>query len=106
MLRAAYDNSEKADALENVVRQEILSQTAKEFPQEPGEPLLTGRRVPTKTESVSESVDKIIGDCLRLQLFFVMPTKNRKPARKPRTDAAELPANYGPDEVSNLDHPF
>jgi hypothetical protein len=32
MLRAACDNSEKADALENEVRQEILSQTAKEFP--------------------------------------------------------------------------
>ena len=49
---------------------------------------MTGRRVPTKTESVSESVDKITGDCLRLQLFFRMPTKNRKTAtRKPRTDA-------------------
>jgi hypothetical protein len=32
MLRAAYDNSETADALENEVRQEILSQTAREFP--------------------------------------------------------------------------
>src|ERR1700739_1995032 len=51
------------------------------------EPLLTGRRVPTKTESASESLDKITGDCLRLQLFF-MPTKNQKIAsRKPRTDA-------------------
>ena len=48
---------------------------------------MTGRRVPTKTESVSESLDKITGDYLRLQLFF-MPTRNRKAApRKPRTDA-------------------
>jgi AcrR family transcriptional regulator len=40
----------------------------------------------TKTESVSESVDKIIGDCLRCN--FCMPTKNQKIApRKPRTDA-------------------
>src|ERR1700680_3337229 len=51
------------------------------------EPPLTGRRVPTKTESVSESIDKITGDYLRLQLFS-MPTKNQKIApRKPRTDA-------------------
>jgi hypothetical protein len=34
------------------------------------EPLLTGRRAPTKTEGVSESVDKITGDYLRLQLFY------------------------------------
>jgi len=30
MLRAAYDNSEKEGAFKNEVRQEILSQTAKE----------------------------------------------------------------------------
>ena len=48
---------------------------------------MTGRRVPAKTESVSESVDKITGDYLRLQLFF-MPAKNQNNApRKPRTDA-------------------
>jgi AcrR family transcriptional regulator len=48
---------------------------------------LTGHRDPTKTESVSESVDKITGDYLRVQLFF-MPTKTQKIApRKPRTDA-------------------
>ena len=48
---------------------------------------MTGPPVPTKTETVSESVDKITGDCLRLQLFYMTP-KNRKPAlRKPRTDA-------------------
>jgi AcrR family transcriptional regulator len=48
---------------------------------------LTGCRVPAKTESVSESVDRISGDGLRLQLFF-MPTKKRKIVpRKPRTDA-------------------
>jgi AcrR family transcriptional regulator len=42
---------------------------------------------PAKTESVSESVDKITGDYLRLQLFL-MPIKNQKTApRKPRTDA-------------------
>jgi AcrR family transcriptional regulator len=51
-----------------------------------GESLLTGRPVLTKTESVSESLDKITGDYLRLQFF--MPTKNQKIApRKPRTDA-------------------
>jgi len=49
---------------------------------------LTGRPVPTKTESVSESLDKITGDYLRLQLFLSMPTTNQKIApRKPRTDA-------------------
>jgi AcrR family transcriptional regulator len=49
---------------------------------------LTGRRVPTKTESVSESVHKITGDYLRLQVFFDMPSKSQKMAlRKPRTDA-------------------
>ena len=48
---------------------------------------MTGGGVPTKTESVSESIDKITGDCLRLQVFF-MPPKNQKIAtRKPRTDA-------------------
>ena len=48
---------------------------------------MTGRGVPTKTESVSESLDKITGDGLRLQLFY-MPPKNQKIAqRKPRTDA-------------------
>src|SRR6202047_5085768 len=52
------------------------------------EPLLTGRRVPAKTESISESIDKITGDYLRLQLFFDMPTKTQKIVlRKPRTDA-------------------
>jgi AcrR family transcriptional regulator len=52
------------------------------------EPLLTGRRAPTKTESVSESVDRITGDYLRLQKFFGMPTARSKPvSRKPRTDA-------------------
>jgi len=49
---------------------------------------LTGRRVPTKTEGVSESVDRITGDYLRLQKFFGMPTARSKPvSRKPRTDA-------------------
>jgi AcrR family transcriptional regulator len=49
---------------------------------------LTGRRVPTKTEGVSESVDRITGDYLRLQKFFRMPTARSKPvSRKPRTDA-------------------
>src|ERR1700685_2902967 len=41
--------------------------------------LLTGRRVPTKTESVSESVDRITGDCLRLQLFLCRPKIKRLP---------------------------
>src|SRR5580692_7886972 len=55
---------------------------------EPTEPLLTGCRVLTKTESVSESVDKITGECLRLQLFFLCPPRidkllfaNRAPMR-------------------------
>jgi AcrR family transcriptional regulator len=48
---------------------------------------LTGCRVPAKTERVSESVDKITGDYLRLQLSC-MPTKNQRILpRKPRTDA-------------------
>jgi len=50
---------------------------------------LTGCRVPVKTESVSESVDKITGDYLRLQLFFYMPAKNQKALRKPRADAQQ-----------------
>src|SRR6202140_4718323 len=54
---------------------------------ENSEPLLTAGKVPIKTESVSESVDKITGGSLRLQLFF-MPTKDQKIVpRKPRTDA-------------------
>ena len=40
------------------------------------EPLLTGCRVPAKTESVSESVDKITGDYLRLQLFLYADEKS------------------------------
>src|SRR5271155_5363151 len=51
-------------------------------------PLLTGRLVPIKTESVSESVDKITGDFLRLQTFFIcrpklrrLPHENRAPTR-------------------------
>jgi AcrR family transcriptional regulator len=48
---------------------------------------LTARLIPAKTESVSELLDKITGECLRLQLFY-MPTKSLKIApRKPRTDA-------------------
>jgi AcrR family transcriptional regulator len=48
---------------------------------------LTGRPIPIKTESVSVSVDRITGDVLRLQNFF-MPGNNQKIAlRKPRTDA-------------------
>src|SRR5579863_1627616 len=34
------------------------------------QPLLTARRFPAKTESVSESLHKITGDSLRLQLFL------------------------------------
>src|SRR6202044_557230 len=50
------------------------------------EPLLTGRQVPAKTESVSESLDKITGECLRLQLFLCRPRRkfsreNRAPTR-------------------------
>jgi hypothetical protein len=40
------------------------------LPFEAGKPtVLTGRAVPTKTESISVFVDKITGDDLRLQLF-------------------------------------
>ena len=53
------------------------------------EPLLTVRRVPAKTESVSESLDKITGGSLRLQLFY-MPSRTQKIApRKPRADAQQ-----------------
>ena len=48
---------------------------------------MTGRPIPTKTESVSESVDKISGDYLRLQLFFMPPRHQKIAPRKPRTDA-------------------
>ncbi len=49
---------------------------------------MTGIRSPVKTESVSESLDKISGDYLRLQDFFDMNAKHSKPPlRKPRTDA-------------------
>ena len=49
---------------------------------------MTGRWAPTKTESVSESIHKITGDYLRLQLYFCMPLKKQTIApRKPRTDA-------------------
>jgi hypothetical protein len=47
-------------------------------PQNP-ELLLTGRRVPTKTESVSESILKITGECLRLQLFICQPELRKLP---------------------------
>jgi AcrR family transcriptional regulator len=48
---------------------------------------LTSRRGSNKTESVSVT-HKISGDCLRLQVFFVMPQKHPKPVpRKPRADA-------------------
>jgi AcrR family transcriptional regulator len=49
---------------------------------------LTGCRVPAKTESVSESIDQITGDYLRLQLFY-MPAKNQKARRRPRADAQQ-----------------
>jgi AcrR family transcriptional regulator len=51
------------------------------------EPPLTGRLIPTKTESVSVSVDKITGDYLRLQLFCMPSKKQTIAPRKPRTDA-------------------
>lgn len=41
-----------------------------------------------KTETVSETIDRIIGDCLRLQRFLLMATKKSQPLRRrPRTDA-------------------
>ncbi len=48
---------------------------------------MTERRVPAKTESVSVSVDKITGESLRLQLFFMAPKKQKIAPRKPRLDA-------------------
>ena len=43
--------------------------------------------VPVKTESVSVSVDKITGECLRLQHFCMRATNQKIAPRKPRTDA-------------------
>jgi AcrR family transcriptional regulator len=54
---------------------------------ETSEALLTGCRVPAKTETASESTDKITGDSLRLQLFFMPPQDQAIAPRKPRTDA-------------------
>ena len=49
---------------------------------------MTCCRVPDKTESVSELIDKITGEYLRLQVFLAMATKPLQSAgRKPRTDA-------------------
>jgi AcrR family transcriptional regulator len=48
---------------------------------------LTIRRLSIKTESASESIDKIIGDYLRLQIFFMAPKGSQSTQRKPRTDA-------------------
>jgi AcrR family transcriptional regulator len=48
---------------------------------------LTARPVPIKTESVSESLDKITGGSLRLQLFLMPPKRLKITPRKPRTDA-------------------
>src|SRR5271156_4478555 len=58
--------------------------------------LLTGRRVPTKTESVSESVDRITGDCLRLQLFLYADDKSENcPTKAAHRRAAEPRAHSG-----------
>jgi AcrR family transcriptional regulator len=48
---------------------------------------LTGAGDPDKTESVSESIDKINGDCLRLQDIFMAKKSSQSAPRKPRTDA-------------------
>jgi AcrR family transcriptional regulator len=48
---------------------------------------LTGRRTAAKTESVSESIDKISGDYLRLQNICMAKKSSQSAARKPRTDA-------------------
>src|SRR5580704_18563386 len=45
------------------------------------EALLTDRLVPTKTESVSESIDKITGDFLRLQLFYARQNSENCPEK-------------------------
>jgi len=52
-------------------------------------PLLTNRQTFCKTESVSGTLDKINGGCLRLQIFSkIMATKrSQSKRRKPRTDA-------------------
>src|SRR5579872_1149985 len=70
----------KADASIRFASQTWISKTV-------AEALLTSRRVPNKTESVSESVDKITGDALRLQVFLCqprirrLPLENRAPTR-------------------------
>jgi len=53
------------------------------------EQVLTECLAPIKTESVSASVDKITGGCLRLQLFFMPPRKQKITPRKTRTDAQQ-----------------
>jgi hypothetical protein len=50
----------------------------KRSPDSAGERLLTGRRVPTKTESASESAGKITGDSLRLQFLLYAPQESEK----------------------------
>src|ERR1700722_13093770 len=54
---------------------------------------LTSRRISNKTESVS-AIHKITGDYLRLQVFFVMPSKHPKRVQgKPRAPRADAQRN-------------
>src|SRR6266478_866451 len=63
------------------------------------EPLLTDRRVAAKTESVSESIDDITGDVLRLQLFLYADEKSENcPAKTAHRRAAEPRAHFGGGE--------
>jgi AcrR family transcriptional regulator len=48
---------------------------------------LTGRRVPDKTETISDTFYKIRGDSLRLQLFLYGAETSSPRAAKTRTDA-------------------
>ena len=44
-------------------------------------------QISNKTESVSESIDRIIGGCLRLQIFLWLPRDSQSAGPKPHTDA-------------------
>ena len=48
---------------------------------------MTTHCVPTKTEGVSAYGDRIIGDYLRLQIFFMPAKRSTSVVRKPRADA-------------------
>src|ERR1700733_2675180 len=62
------------------------------------EPLLTGCRVPAKTENVSELPDKITGDYLRLQFFYAQKSSENCSAKAANRRAAQPRAHSGSGE--------